>query len=455
MIVKRNVTSQVIQKNNNNMETKSNTGLIAGLTSGLVVVALIILTAAGFVIYRKRKRSKETIIKTFNLPNHQDDYINNNNNSSNSNNDSIFPSPPSSSIHSKPLPPKNVTIPPQSLTTDSFKKHDPLGVPSMILTNNHSLLINEKEDLTPHYYGSALHIPPLITTPTTIYTSTPHSIISPFNDFDNNNNQDSTLNKKNTIQRSLTLNFQSRRPSHQQLSSTTSNHPPSSSSLNRSASVKVTKYDYPITRTATSSSISSNFDDDDLDHIQIKRAFSVKRSQNDINNNISNNNNNSNQLLKPTIKTISRSNSVKSQHRQSLLNNNNSKNEQKLNNEKKMEKEIVMENHSDINNNDDDDDDENEIKDNDSIIKNTAGSDAIQVISVKPTIARIRSLSRKNRQQKIPEENEGIEENEEINDDNDRQKPRKQLHDQSERISMPVSTHSTLADGEITVYWQP
>lgn len=287
----------------------------------------------------------------------------------------------------------------------------------MITTTNHQTLLNdEKDNLTPHYHGSALHIPPLITTPTTIHTPT-------FMDENSRliNDDDNSNNNNNTIQRSLTLNFQSRRPSHQQLSSNP-NSIPSATTLNRSASVKVTKYDYPSSTAAIATTTAANYDDDDLDHIQIKRAVSVKRNQNN------------NQLLKPTITTISRSNSVKSQHRSSLNNDPKRKIEEEKVCKEKKEK--------------DDAESLNETT------NSTAGSDTIQIVTVKPTIARIRSLSRKENHKQIPEV-----ENEQADDGKDNEEDKQQqqlLHSRHhERISMPVSTHSTLADGEITVYWQP
>ncbi|CAO3654126.1 unnamed protein product [Cunninghamella echinulata] len=419
MIMKRNMTSQAIQKNETSIETKPNTGLIAGLTSGLVIFALIALTAGGFIIYRKRKRSKEHIIKKFNISNDTD--LN-------------FPSPPTGSLTSLPFPPhKVITIPPVSVTTNSLKGYDPLGVPSMITTTNHQTLLNdEKDNLTPHYHGSALHIPPLITTPTTINTPT---FIDENPRLINNDN-----NSNNTIQRSLTLNFQSRRPSHQQLS-TNSNPIPSATSLNRSASVKVTKYDYPSSTAAMTTT--AYYDDDDLDHIQIKRAVSVKRNRNN------------NQLLKPTITTISRSNSVKSQRRSSLNNDPKRKIEEEEEEEEKGEEEKEEEKENREKKEKDDTESLNET------INSTAGSDTIQIVTLKPTIARIRSLSRKEKQKQIPEvENEQAEQVEQpdvnkVNEDEKQQQQSLQPHHHHERISMPVSTHSTLADGEITVYWQP
>lgn len=189
-----------------------------------------------------------------------------------------------------------------------------------------------------------------------------------------------------SIQRSLTL------------SSKPHLLPPSATNtmINRSSSVKVTKYDY---------NPPPQLDDDDLDHVQIRRAISVKRRN----------------AAATHRGPPSRSTSLRSQARRSRLLDEGSST---LPPPSTLSTTDIEHN---SNNEDDDDDDDDE---------DDTTTGAIQVICAKPTIARIRSVSRAN--------------------SSGRRKPTVDNPRTSMR-SMPDSTHSSsvAADGEITVYWQP
>ncbi|KAI8338479.1 hypothetical protein BC941DRAFT_512613 [Chlamydoabsidia padenii] len=320
-MVTRDIKSDSIDNKTGDNDSGTNTGLIAGLTTGLLVAAIIALTA-GLLIYRKRKRAqmgvekKPTAVET--LPATSSDMI--------------------------LTDPSSTTSPPLSSVMIS---------PPMA---SHQYPHTDEEA---RYIGSPLFIPSL-----------------------------SGLNQANdttrTIQRSLTL---SSKPSP----SITINSTP----INRSSSVKVTKYDhYP-----------PPLDDDDLDHVQIRRAISVKRRN----------------AAMAQRGLVTRSTSLRSHATHSRL----------------IEDGSILP----INNEEDDDDD-----DSDDAETTTAGSGAIQVVCAKPTIARIRSISRKDRKQPPATTQKTMAQVDDHQEQNGRMSMR----------SMPDSTHSsTLADGEITVYWQP
>jgi hypothetical protein len=169
--------------------------------------------------------------------------------------------------------------------------------------------------------------------------------------------------------------------------------PATGTTINRSSSVKVTKYDY---------NPPPQLDDDDLDHVQIRRAISVKRRN----------------AATTHRGPLSRSTSLRSQATRSRL----------LDEGSSTLPPPSTLSTIDVQNDDDDDDDDDDDEDN-------ATTGAIQVVCAKPTIARIRSVSRAN--------------------SSGRRKPTIVDNPRTSMRSMPDSTHSVAADGEITVYWQP
>ncbi|CAO3598926.1 unnamed protein product [Absidia cylindrospora] len=403
-----------------------NTGLIAGLTTGLVCAALIALTA-GLLIYRKRKRAQMTDIKRKPAslesppPPHTE----------------IIMTAPTSSNIKVPSAPEPISAP-TTLTPPA-----PALTPAPIATSTPDHY--QEESL---YIGSPLFIPPLSATTSTI----------------NKSNANGT--NAASIQRSLTL---SSRPQYDPSKTLARNNIGTiknsnlSSPLNRSSSVKVTKYDYnpPI------------LDDDDLDHVQVRRAISVKRR-----NAAAHSTYLAHQIPTTPHVSVSRSTSLRSQTAKSHLFDDGSNSVKTLpttttaasvnvdqledgsGNNRNNEN-----NNEDDNGDDDDDDDEDDGDSLDETTSTSAKSGAIQVVCAKPTIARIRSISRKDSTGKKTTK---------IVEDHDQQPPTSSQHattdDSSsshltphqlnplERMSMrsmPDSTHSsTLADGEITVYWQ-
>ncbi|KAI8082983.1 uncharacterized protein BX664DRAFT_339557 [Halteromyces radiatus] len=236
-----------------------------------------------------------------------------------------------------------------------------------------------------HHYETLppLYIPPLSTTP-----AVNNSIGLP----------------TTTIQRSLTL---ASRPHRKSPTAISSNSP-----LNRSASVKITKYDhYPLT-----------LDDDDLDHVQIRRAISVKRQ------NANTSSTTVPFLVQPVATTVSRSNSVRSTNNRGLDDKESITAITTTSINKTTSIDSTTENNNKLN--------DGSMQETTTTTTSSAGSGAIQVVCAKPTIARIRSISRKGTKGK--------------------KSTIEQEDKHEERTSIPGSTHSsTLADGEITVYWQP
>ncbi|KAI8065519.1 hypothetical protein BC940DRAFT_304306 [Gongronella butleri] len=185
------------------------TGLIVGLTVGLVA-GLGLLAALGFWLFRRRQRAA-------NGPGSGDD---DREKTTMTSIDSVPPTPPPKDPVPAMLPaPLLHQIPEEATTT-----------------------IQRQDQVTTKYFESALHIPPLM-------DKTPSS-----------------------IQRSLTLS--GNRPSTATATSTRmgtqgarlASYTPQ---LQRSASVKVSKYD------------NLNLDqyDDDLDHVRIRRAVSINRAR--------------------------------------------------------------------------------------------------------------------------------------------------------------------------------
>ncbi|ORZ18574.1 hypothetical protein BCR42DRAFT_449745 [Absidia repens] len=397
-----------------------NTGLIAGLTTGLVCAALIALTA-GLLIYRKRKRAQMADInrKPASLESPPAPHS-----------EIIMAAPASSNIKVPPAP-EPATLPPPAPA--------PVLAPVATSTPDHY----QENSL---YIGSPLFIPPLSATTSTI----------------NKSNANET--KAASIQRSLTLSSRpqydpSKTLARSNISATKNSN--LSSPLNRSSSVKVTKYDYnpPI------------LDDDDLDHVQIRRAISVKRRNAAAH---------STYLAQATpLVSVSRSTSLRSQTAKSHLFDDGSNSDKTLPTTTTPTTSVNVDkledgngnncNNEDNNENKNDDDDDAEDDDGDSLDETTTSastkSGAVQVVCAKPTIARIRSISRKDstgkKTTKVVEDHsqQPIKTSQHVTPDDSSSShltphQPKPLERMSMR-SMPDSTHSsTLADGEITVYWQ-
>ncbi|KAI7878646.1 hypothetical protein K492DRAFT_179617 [Lichtheimia hyalospora FSU 10163] len=183
----------------NNDGGNSRVGLIAGLTTGLVVGAIIIVSVAGFVFYKRRKHRREKAQQHHQPPLEFK---------------SLGPPPPvvvlpSTAVQDPFLPPSPTTTPPTYSQPTTPSPAQPT--------------LHVEPPQSPVFMGTSLQIPRLTTPPSTT-----------------------------TIRQSLNL-----------LPSCTP-----ATSINRSSSVKVTKYDYR----------NHDLEDEFDDTVQIRRAVSVKKN---------------------------------------------------------------------------------------------------------------------------------------------------------------------------------
>ncbi|KAI9025921.1 hypothetical protein CLU79DRAFT_743736 [Phycomyces nitens] len=207
--------SQIIPRSPDPPENTPRVGLIAGLTTGLVAVALIAVTVAGLVFYRRRQQQKKS---TNDREVCDDDLY--------SFRPELSPVPPMSTFAHTQLP-ATLTLQPDS--------HLDYGYGHVCASPSPSLLIGTSPLQIPH-----------LETPTPVFASPPKPTSA-------------------VIRRSLNI---------------LPTHTPDSSLINRSSSVKVSKYDNirPYPRPVGFSD--NPFEDlDDESKVQIKRAVSVRKTR--------------------------------------------------------------------------------------------------------------------------------------------------------------------------------
>ncbi|KAI9274328.1 hypothetical protein BDA99DRAFT_497170 [Phascolomyces articulosus] len=221
--------NEVISSTSGDENSNNKTGLIAGLTTGLVAGAVIVVAIAGLVYFKRKRRTQQQ----------KDQY----NNTTQRQLEERVPT-----INNKPLgpPPAAAVLPATTmLPTDTTFWPKEAAPPS---------------PQSPVFMGNTLQIPRLTTTPSTP-PPTSTNITSP-----------------NTIRQSLSLLPSTAATS---ISASSSSIRPPPPMISRSSSVKLTKYDHQRTTTKDSNtSINSNDDlDDDEDQVQVRRAVSVNKRQ--------------------------------------------------------------------------------------------------------------------------------------------------------------------------------
>ncbi|CDH52196.1 predicted protein [Lichtheimia corymbifera JMRC:FSU:9682] len=205
--------SKASDSNNDGGGGNSRVGLIAGLTTGLVVGAIIIVSVAGFVFYRRRKQRRQKEQQQQQQYPYQPQQLELK---------SLGPPPPVVVLPSTAV--QDPFLPHPSPTTTAIQPPQPTSPPLSSPTHQPTLHVDPPQ--SPVFMGTSLQIPRLTTPPSTT-----------------------------TIRQSLNL-----LPS--------SAITPASACINRSSSVKVTKYDYR----------NNDLEDEFDDTVQIRRAVSVKKN---------------------------------------------------------------------------------------------------------------------------------------------------------------------------------